>query len=101
MTRWVLLLLGMVLIFGALAAVAGTEPQAAGGLPNSPEAKNATKVVWTGKSGGFTIRWTTADIQAWPLKNPEELAFSAAQLSRRGFQTFISPPNLDGSEENA
>jgi hypothetical protein len=99
MKRWVLLLLGMVLIFGALAAVAGTEPQAAKGPPVAPQGKAAAKVIWTGQSGGFAISWTAADIQARPLKKPGRLVFSAAQLSRRGFQTFISPPNLDGSEE--
>ena len=99
MTRWGLVLLGMVMIFGALAWVAGTEPQAAGAPPSSPQAEKAAQAIWTGKSGGFEIRWTTADIQARPLNKPGRLVFSAARLARRGFQTFISPPNLDGSEE--
>ena len=100
MKRWGFVLLGMGLIFGALAEVAGTEPQAAGAPPSSSPGKTAAKVVWTGKSGGFEIRWTTADIQAWPLTQPDRLVFSAARLAHRGFQTFISPPNLDGSEEH-
>jgi hypothetical protein len=90
----------MVMIFGALVEVAGTEPQAAGAPPISPQGKTAAKVIWTGKSGGFAIRWTTTDIQARPLKKPGRLAFSAAQLARRGFQRFISPPRLDGSEKH-
>jgi hypothetical protein len=92
-------LLGMGLIFGALAEVAGTEPPAVGAPPRSPQGEIAAPAIWTGKSGGFAIRWTTADLQARSLKRPGRLIFSAAQLSRRAFQTFISPPNLDGSEE--
>ena len=99
MKRWGVALLGMGLIFGALAWVAGTEPQASGAPPISPQAEKAAQVIWTGKSGGFEIRWTTADIQARPLDKPDRLVFSAAQLAHRDFQTFISPPNLDGSEE--
>jgi hypothetical protein len=87
------------MIVGILAWVAGIESQAAGAPPVLPQGKKAAKAIWAGKSGGFAISWTTANIQARPLKKPGRLAFSAAQLARRGFQTFISPPHLDGSEE--
>jgi len=90
----------MGLIFGALAWMAGIEPRAAGAPPGSPPGKTAAKVIWAGKSGGFAIRWTTADIQARPLNQSDRLVFSAARLSHRGFQTFISPANLDGSEKH-
>ena len=98
MKKWGMALLGIGLIFGALAGVAGIEPQAAGATPISPQGEKAAHTIWAGESGGFAIRWTTADIQAQPLKGPDRLVFSAAQLARRDFQTFISPPNLDGSE---
>jgi len=97
MTRLGFVLLVIVMIFGVPPWVAGTEPQAAGAPPISPLGKKAAQVIWTGKSGGFEIRWTTADIQARPLNKPGRLVFSAARLANRGFQTFISPPNLDGS----
>ena len=95
-----LMLLGMVMIFGVPPWVAGTGPQAAGAPPISPRGKKTAQVIWTGKSGGFEIRWTTADIQARPLNQPGRLVFSAARLANRGFQTFISPPNLDGTVEH-
>ncbi|MCX5887854.1 MAG: hypothetical protein NTY36_00195 [Deltaproteobacteria bacterium] len=99
MKRLGVVLLGMVMIFGVPLWVAGTEPPAAGAPPISPQGEKAVQVIWTGKSGGFEIRWTTIDIQARPLNKPGRLVFSAARLANRGFQTFISPPNLDGSEE--
>jgi hypothetical protein len=79
--------------------VAGTESRPEGGNSAAPQEQKTAPVIWTGKSGGFEIRWTTADIQARPLNQPDQVVFSAARLAHRGFQTFISPPNLDGSEE--
>jgi hypothetical protein len=90
----------LLLISGTLAGVARAETGAEGGSPAAPPEQKKGQVIWTGKSGGFEIRWTTADIQARPLKKPGGAVFSAAQLSRRGFQTFISPPNLTGSEKH-
>jgi hypothetical protein len=57
------------------------------------------KLIWAGQSGDFAIRWTTADIQARPLKKPDRIMFSALQLARLGFQTFVSPSRLLGNEE--
>lgn len=91
--------MGIVLILAVLAAVAGTRLQAVEAPRISLQDKTAAQPIWTGTSGGFAIRWTTADLQARPVKKPGRLAFSAAELSRRGFRTFISPPNLDGSEK--
>ena len=83
MKRWGPVLLGVVMIFAAMTRVAGTEPQAAGAPSVSPMGRAAAQVIWTGKSGGFAIRWTTADIQARPEKRPGQLAFSAAQWQCR------------------
>jgi hypothetical protein len=96
MKRWRLLLWGMVLIFGTSAWVAGIELQETGVPPKSPPGEKSAQAIWTGKSGGFEIRWTTNDIQAWSLNKPGRQVFSAASLSHRGFQNFISPPHLTG-----
>lgn len=87
-------------VLSVIVMIVGTLTTAVGAPPSSPPGKTGAKVIWTGKSGGFAIRLTTADIQARPLKKPGRLAFSAAQLARRGFQRFISPPQLDGSEKH-
>jgi hypothetical protein len=100
MKRLGLVLLGMVMIFVYPGLVAGIESQPKREGLAAPLEQQKAQAIWTGKSGGFTICWTPSDIQARPLKKPGRLAFSAAQLSRLGFQTFISPPNLDGNEEH-
>lgn len=99
MKKWGTVLLLLIMILGAAAWVIGIKPKPAGAKPGSSQGQKTQPVIWTGKSGGFEIRWTTADIQARPLNQPDRLVFSAARLAHRGFQTFISPPNLDGSEE--
>ncbi len=98
MKRLGLVLLVVALIFGAITLVAGAEsrpPKRGSPATTTPKTPQA---IWAGRSGGFEISWTTADILARSLKEPDRLAFSAAQLARRDFQTFISPANLDGSE---
>ncbi len=99
MKRLGLVLLVVVLILGAMLLVARAELRPLKrGSPATPEPKTPQSI-WSGQSGGFEINWTTADIQAQALKSPARVAFSAARLARRGFQKFISPPNLDGSEK--
>jgi hypothetical protein len=98
MKKWGMVLLLLVMILGAAPRVLGIKPEPAGAKPGSSQGRKTIQVIWTGQSGGFEIRWTTADIQARPLNRPDRLVFSAAQLAHRDFQTFISPPHLDGSE---
>jgi hypothetical protein len=99
MKNWGMVLLLLVMILGTANRAMGIKPKPAGVKPGSSQGQNTKQVIWTGKSGGFEICWTTADIQARPLNQPDRLVFSAARLAHRGFQTFISPPNLDGSVE--
>ncbi|HZE20690.1 MAG TPA: hypothetical protein VE082_01435 [Desulfobaccales bacterium] len=68
--------------------------------PVLPQEKTVPQFFWSGTSGGFAICWTSADIQARPEKNPTQLAFSVTRLARRGFQAFISPPNLYDTIKN-
>lgn len=44
--------------------------------------------IWTGKSGGFTLRWTTGDITAAPADEPSRVIFSARESALRKFAAF-------------
>jgi hypothetical protein len=80
----------MVMIFVLPVWVAGTEKRPEGGNSAAPEEQKTAPVIWTGKSGGFEIRWTTADLEAQPLKHPDRVAFSARALARRDFALFCA-----------
>ena len=40
------------------------------------------QVIWTGESGGFRIKWTTADLSATPVTQPSTVVFSARRAAR-------------------
>jgi hypothetical protein len=54
-----------------------------------PLKRESEKLIWAGESGGFAIRWTTADLQAQSLKRPGQIAFSAAALAKQGFDRYL------------
>jgi hypothetical protein len=95
MKRWGLALFGIVFIFSATVLVTGAETRPPKRGSQAAPGPKAPQAIWSGTSGGFTIRWTTADIQAWPLRKPGRLTFSAGDLSRRGFQNFLSSLGQD------
>jgi hypothetical protein len=43
------------------------------------------QVIWTGASGGYTVRWTTGDVVAYPTANAADVRLSAKQLARAEF----------------
>lgn len=44
--------------------------------------------IWTGQSGGFTLRWTSADIIAAPAGEPARVIFSAKDIAQKKFLAF-------------
>jgi len=86
MKKSALVLLGMVMMVGALAGVAGAESRPEG--ENSVARQKPTQAIWAGESGGFKIRWTDSDIQVHPLKSPNRLVFSARSLAQQEFARF-------------
>jgi hypothetical protein len=53
------------------------------------------KAIWSGQSGGFTIRWTTADLVARPTRSPARTVFSAKALAEHQWKSI----EKDGVEE--
>lgn len=94
-----LVLLGMVMIFGALAGVAGAESRPEGGSPAAPQEQQKAQAIWTGKSGGFAIRWTDSDIQVHPLKSPNRVVFSARSLAQQEFARIKASEKKYGLKE--
>lgn len=70
--------------------------------------QSAENVIWSGESGGFSIRWTNQDISAHSAKKPDEFLFStrviAEQTSKEWFeeQKEFEDPEDEGfnSEKN-
>ncbi len=48
----------------------------------------AEKIIWTGQSGGFTIRWAASDIRAQPSGKTRQVLFSVIPLAQKGFEDF-------------
>jgi hypothetical protein len=92
-------LLGMVLIFGVLAEVAGTESRPEEGSPAARQKQETAKAIWVGESGGFKIRWTKVNIQAHPLKSPNRVVFSARSLAQKDFALFCAEEKKYGFKE--
>jgi hypothetical protein len=90
MKKWGMVLLLLVIILGAADRVIGIEPKPAGAKTGSSQAQKTKQVIWTGKSGGFEIRWTSADLEAQPLKHPDRVAFSARALAQKDFARFCA-----------
>jgi hypothetical protein len=88
MKKSVLVLLGMVMMVGALAGVAGTESQPKGENPAAPQKRKTAQPIWAGESGGFKILWTDSDIQVRPLNPPNRVIFSARLLAQQEFARF-------------
>jgi len=78
----------IMMIFGPLAGVAGTESQSEGENPAAPRKQKTAQPIWSGESGGFKIRWTDSDIQVRPLKSPNRVIFSARSLAQQEFARF-------------
>ncbi|MCX5887853.1 MAG: hypothetical protein NTY36_00190 [Deltaproteobacteria bacterium] len=99
MKRWGFVLLVIVMIFGALAEVAGTESKPEGGSLAAREKQETISVIWAGESGGFTIRWTAMDIQVQPLKPPNRVVFSARSLAQKEFARIAATEQKYGFKE--
>lgn len=78
----------IVMIFGGLAGVAGTESKPEGENPAAPQKQKTAQPIWAGESGSFQIRWTDSDIQVRPLKSPNRVIFSARSLAQQEFARF-------------
>ena len=62
------------------------------GKPQSPVIetkpnKQIEKEIWTGESGGFLIRWTTADLIAQSVSD-KKAVFSARDFADKGFEQY-------------
>ena len=79
---------GIVLILGVLAKVAGAESKPEGESPAAPPQPKTAPAIWAGECGGFKIRWTAGNIQAYPLKSPHQVVFSARSLAQQEFARF-------------
>jgi hypothetical protein len=84
-----IVLLGLWMNLGVPAWAAGAVPPPAGALPDSSPDPKSSQAIWSGESGGFAIRWTTADLEAKSVAPPESLVFSAASLAKQGLQVFL------------
>ncbi len=93
------ILLGMVMLFGALAEVAGAESRIAGESPAARQKQETPQVIWAGESGGFNIRWTDGDIQIHPSKSPNRVVFSARSLAQQEFARIKASENKYGLKE--
>jgi hypothetical protein len=60
----------------------------------SPQTAQTEKRIWTGRSGGFTIHWTSQEIIAFPSGNMANTLFSAKLNAERDFRVF-KKENLD------
>jgi hypothetical protein len=74
------------------AVVAVTHPIAVARL------NDAQRLIWTGRSGGFTIQWSATDINARRAGGPA--LFSAKSLAQSGFKEFRDV-NTDGATGQA
>jgi hypothetical protein len=63
--------------------------------PNQPASPGPPKVIWTGTSDGFAIRWTAGDITASPVSNPMRQAFSALGLTIYDFHNISRKQSAD------
>ena len=99
MNKSVLVLLGMVLMVGALAGVAGTESRPAVENQAARDKQETTSVIWAGESGGFKIRWTDSNIQVHPLKSPNRVVFSARSLAQQEFARIKASEKKYGLKE--
>jgi hypothetical protein len=55
---------------------------------NSRELNQAEQTIWTGRSGGYALRWSTAEIKATAAKSPTDIRFSAKAIAQRAFDEF-------------
>jgi hypothetical protein len=67
--------------------------------------QSAKNLIWTGESGGFSIRWTDDDISAHPVDNPSVKLFStraiAEQASKQWFMLQKDMEEPDDEEYSA
>jgi hypothetical protein len=90
---------GLVLIIGALAGVAGGESKPEGESPAALQQQKTAPAIWAGECGGFKIRWTAGNIQAYPLKSPNKVVFSARSLAQQEFARFKAVEKKYGLQE--
>jgi hypothetical protein len=55
---------------------------------SSSESNQADQTIWTGRSGGYALRWSTTEIKASAAKTPTDIRFSAKAIAKRAFDEF-------------
>ena len=50
--------------------------------------------IWSGKSGGFILIWTTADITVSPADQPSKVVFSAREIALKKFDASEARENF-------
>lgn len=80
----------IVVAIAILCGVSISPTQSATGFVTRPitgaELNGAQRMIWTGRSAGFTIQWSTTDINA--RRAGGALLFSAKSLAQTGFKEF-------------
>lgn len=69
-------------LLGSLACAAAGGFSTAQAQGRNPAGRKAA-TIWTGQSGGYTWRWTTADLTATPSSDAGHTAFSAKKVERK------------------
>lgn len=68
-----------------------TSAQADNSTPvTSGELKQADQTIWTGRSGGYALRWSTAEISAHSSRTSTDVRFSAKAIARKDFADYKS-----------
>ncbi|HEX8651106.1 MAG TPA: hypothetical protein VF708_09710 [Pyrinomonadaceae bacterium] len=57
-------------------------------LVSSVASNQADRIIWTGRSGGYTLRWSTTEIKASAAKTPTDILFSARAIAKKDFDEF-------------
>jgi hypothetical protein len=48
----------------------------------------ADRTIWTGRSGGYALRWSTAEIKASSARTPTDVRFSAKAIAGKAFNEY-------------
>jgi hypothetical protein len=63
--------------------------------PQQPVSPGPPKLIWSGASDGFAIKWTASDITATPESTPTREVFSALGLTIYDFHAISRKQNAD------
>ncbi len=63
--------------------------------------QSAETVIWSGESGGFSVRWTDQDISVHPAKDPSKIIFSTKVIAEKDTKAwFEAQKQFDDEEMN-